>query len=1200
MLLSGSNFRSIAERDSLSWKANLSVSGSNTGRAVFGFSGDSKTKCFTLENGKITDPEKRFFAGYSIDVPIGVLSGNISGAQYDYYHQDVPYCLKGSGENFKPENFFVQTTGCALDTEFWVWSDPFNFELNYETGFLLSGDLTGTLRSVGADVSNKFKIFSGQVISPSDLFQVKGFESGNQTESTITINTTGAAATTSTGIRKYIKYPLRVAVYTNFGVVDKTFDVMALPESQVLVNFSLADLFSVGQEFSGVAERSGEYNLVYEASIDQGGILTGARDKPLYISLQYDGGKTGTYYQVSGIELTSSGEGYTDIPVAKFHGYSHGKGLSSDYSSASGEALMSFSIAGATITYSGKNYIANSVINVAGGGGVGAVVSGLTGDPSNPATAGKITGVKLIEAGSGYGKIPSMTFVGSTGADGELASGTLTLKSGFATGVKLTNSGLYHMNQPYFSGFSGGSPTSGATASITLTSYDKTFTGVWDLKTGYGVNSLVSYRGKSQVSGHRFDNKIPVQEELGYYWKDLRDACSINSGTVHLSYSFMNSGTQFFDTSTYTGSKTETIKDHYWESLGYTATVTTSEFTGEVGEAFREWKQLFETVFNGVTVEFKNLGFEGSSATGISSPWPVYDDDGNLVTGSYLSYSRAGMSGEAYNIGDFGGVLAYAFPPADYTGLGSSSEVGWHLGDIIFDSRDPWVLDGKDSDEEAGFSIKLVATHEIGHALGLKHSNQGPLAPSNSVNDLWPNESLMSPYAALSQRFVGDFSNGLKGAPLEKAAIKRLYSTGDDGGFYDYSNLNNMYVNFDPVYVTGNDFKIVLDYNIYKDVPAGFTTGTINDSESFPAEINFFTGVSSTGLFNKHIDVFGIPVLGTVKADNGKVAHAASVLAQYIDNNQDGIPDNSSVIDSLTGNKSVLLVTENEEEHTLTGSVFYPVWESSGFDPYTVYGSSFSPALAGVTYSSYHFDPAIETILHFVTSGGYAKVYSEVFGLQSGTTLANFADAARGGHFQSVPADNTYTNGKANGRYPSGSWFHSSDTGCDYACQVNQYFYWGITTLMDDLSALQVQAGGGVDLGVQSNRCSSITSEWEPCTTTKMQSTDPSLYYMLTSGVFSFPTIAPSGDYSGPTKSVRVIDRYPDNQKMSVSLNITGANDISTSFSYTGIGGPEVAVTGILTGVNTESGFYNINKRIRACPHDFAKISRLIRYTGDY
>jgi hypothetical protein len=105
---------------------------------------------------------------------------------------------------------------------------------------------------------------------------------------------------------------------------------------------------------------------------------------------------------------------------------------------------------------------------------------------------------------------------------------------------------------------------------------------------------------------------------------------------------------------------------------------------------------------------------------------------------------------------------------------------------------------------------------------------------------------------------------------------------------------------------------------------------------------------------------------------------------------------------------------------------------------------------------------------------------------------------------------------------------------------------------------------------------------------------------MLTSGVFSFPTIAPSGDYSGPTKSVRVIDRYPDNQKMSVSLNITGANDISTSFSYTGIGGPEVAVTGILTGVNTESGFYNINKRIRACPHDFAKISRLIRYTGDY
>ena len=913
---------------------------------------------------------------------------------------------------------------------------------------------------------------------------------------------------------------------------------------------------------------------------------------------------------MSGIKLTSPGKDYTAIPTPKFYGYSHGKGLSRDYVSASGEALMSFSIAGATITHSGKNYTANSSVIITGGGGAGAVMNGLTGDPSNPATAGRITGIELVSAGSGYGVLPTMVFVGSTGAGAELASGVLSFKSGFATGVKITNSGLYHLGQPYFSGFVGGNPASGATASMTLASYDKTFTGVWNLKTGYGTDSLVSYRDKSQISGHRFDNKIPTLEDLGQYWKDLRDACSINNGSVNLSYSFMNSGTQFFNTSAFTGSTTETIKDHYWENLGYAATVTTSEFTGQVGEAFQEWKEAFEAAFTGVTVKFKNLGFEGASATGVSSPWPVYDNDGNLVTGSYYTYSRSTVSGAAYNIGDFrigmgdiggfGGTLAYAFLPADYSGLGAFSETGWHLGDIIFDSRDPWVRDDKDSDEGAGFSIKLVSAHEIGHALGFMHTSQAPNAPNNSLNDLWANESIMSPYASLNQRFVGDFPNGLKGAPLEKAAIKSLYSTGDNGGFYDYSNLNNMYVNFDPVYVTGDDFKIVLDYDIYESAFAGVTTGNISNSVDFPNDIRLFTGIGSTGLFNKYIDVFGVPVLGTVKTTNSKIAHAASVLAQLIDNNQDGIPDNSSVISSLTGNKSVLLVTEGEAEHLLTGSAFYSLWESSGFNPYTVYASSFSPTLAGITYTTYHFDPTIEDVLHFVTSGGYAKAYTGIFGLASGTTLANFADSARGGHFESVPADNTYTNGKANGRYPSGSWFHSSDTGCGYACQVNQYFYWGITTLMEDLSALQVVAGGGVDLGVQANRCSSITGEWEPCTATGMASVDPDLYYMLTSGVFSFPSTAPSGDYSGPALHNRVIEKYPDQEKMSVSLSITGASDVSKSFAFTGIGGPEVVITGILTGSSPTTGLNASSSAFINCAHGTHKYIKLTPYTGEY
>jgi len=56
MLLSGSNFRSIAQKEELSWEGKFAVSGSYTGRAVFGFSGDDGTTTFTFENGRIFDP----------------------------------------------------------------------------------------------------------------------------------------------------------------------------------------------------------------------------------------------------------------------------------------------------------------------------------------------------------------------------------------------------------------------------------------------------------------------------------------------------------------------------------------------------------------------------------------------------------------------------------------------------------------------------------------------------------------------------------------------------------------------------------------------------------------------------------------------------------------------------------------------------------------------------------------------------------------------------------------------------------------------------------------------------------------------------------------------------------------------------------------------------------------------------------------
>jgi len=44
--------------------------------------------------------------------------------------------------------------------------------------------------------------------------------------------------------------------------------------------------------------------------------------------------------------------------------------------------------------------------------------------------------------------------------------------------------------------------------------------------------------------------------------------------------------------------------------------------------------------------------------------------------------------------------------------------------------------------------------------------------------------------------------------------------------------------------------------------------------------------------FTKQIDVFGIKILATSGTPDEKIIHAGNILAQYLDNDEDGIPDN--------------------------------------------------------------------------------------------------------------------------------------------------------------------------------------------------------------------------------------------------------------------------------------------------------------------
>ena len=73
-----------------------------------------------------------------------------------------------------------------------------------------------------------------------------------------------------------------------------------------------------------------------------------------------------------------------------------------------------------------------------------------------------------------------------------------------------------------------------------------------------------------------------------------------------------------------------------------------------------------------------------------------------------------------------------------------------------------------------------------------------------------------------------------------------------------------------------------------------------------------FTIVSHTDegftSFNRKVVVFGIDIYAVKASEDIKLLHAANVMAQYLDNDEDGIVDDQLVLDNMTQNKAFLAI----------------------------------------------------------------------------------------------------------------------------------------------------------------------------------------------------------------------------------------------------------------------------------------------------
>lgn len=414
------------------------------------------------------------------------------------------------------------------------------------------------------------------------------------------------------------------------------------------------------------------------------------------------------------------------------------------------------------------------------------------------------------------------------------------------------------------------------------------------------------------------------------------------------------------------------------------------------------------------------------------------------------------------------------------------------------------------------------ALHEMGHILGVGSlwnlaKWDGEMEPFHPLELEDPDyadeepEEILREWVTHSDGFDGLVYRG----PKAVAAFQRVHET--DLSFVPISaDGGHLYGLFDGEFerqtddgdeIPATDSELMAHRHVLSEITIGFLDdlgwevdyGAAESLESFeekdwqsqssgPLQLVPTSDAVPSGLrlhFPKEVDVFGVKVLATASTDNGKVLHAAAMMAEYLDNDEDGEPDNELVIASMRRHQAMLLMTPTESDfERLEEPIMRALSGRQNIILQNLFGSETHPngAAHGV------FDAAYEEVLHLVTHAGFSRAYPDAFGEHPGTLLAEAMDVARGGHFKTVPK-----------RYPKDAWYTYYDHTCAYNCQATEYLYWGITSLL-----------GAQDFP---GRLDEIGQEWRFNTPEKLKTGDRLLYQLLSNRNYKLPITLPDGKY---------------------------------------------------------------------------------------
>ena len=145
------------------------------------------------------------------------------------------------------------------------------------------------------------------------------------------------------------------------------------------------------------------------------------------------------------------------------------------------------------------------------------------------------------------------------------------------------------------------------------------------------------------------------------------------------------------------------------------------------------------------------------------------------------------------------------------------------------------------------------------------------------------------------------------------------------------------------------------------------------------------------------VEVFGIPMIATAKWSTTMLNHVASVLAELIDNDNDGCADDPKVLKELVtkldGKRKAVVLWDNQN----SVDTAIPLLEKAGFKYVIDEGlDETQPGCSGLKFTHECSDASIEELFHLVTTG-LSDTYPEIFGVDwtSKSTLTNAMDIAR-------------------------------------------------------------------------------------------------------------------------------------------------------------------------------------------------------------